>query len=151
MRGLAIALAMALLLATDATAWGEVFKLDAKAFGYCEGIPTLRAGTRTETPLWLRLDQPSMWTIGLTPDFGPEDSAKLLIDELSAADRGSNLRVSGRVRFTKEGGKIDFNGLLFYDQRNGDWRRFKGFFNQTDVFGQGCRWAGTLRTRRRVN
>lgn len=150
MRRLAITLAV-VLLASDAAAWGEVFRVDAKAFGYCDGIPSLRVGTRSPAPLWLRLDQQSMWTISLTPDFGAGDSAELLIDEFTGAERGGNVHVAGRVRFTKEGGKIDFNGLLYYDHRDGGWRRFKGYFNQTDIFGQGCRWAGTLRTGRRVN
>ena len=141
----------ALLIASDASAWGEVFAVNVRAFGYCEGLPALRAGTRTTAPVWLRLDGADAWTISLSPGFEDDTSARLYIDEFVGSERGGNVHVTGTVKFTDEGGEIAFNGLLFHDARLGGWRRFRAYFNQTDVFGQGCRWAGKLITKSRLN
>jgi hypothetical protein len=142
----ALAVAALFVLASEAAALGEIFKLNTTGTEYCEsGASSFTPST--DTNLWFRVDSETQGTLSATRNFKPGTTVPLsgktyLIGPKLAAFVGGVL--------LNNDGFVSLRGTANL-KANGTVKNLKGVFIQYNLFDDGCFSSGDATTGPRLN
>ena len=136
-------LLLGLPAASDANAFGEVFRIEVTGNEYCGDFISVKLKPASAIPLWGRVDGPTQLTVSLTPDFQAGTIFPLF--GFFYVVKAGKAALIASVDF--EGGAyMTIQGEVQFDKNTAAIKSVKGIFVQSGVFTDECFSQGKFKT-----